>query len=238
MIRIENLIKEYKPDFKFEIPGLKINKEACTAIVGNNGAGKTTLLNLILDLVEPDTGIIEINSINNKKTEWKAFTGSYLDENFLFDFLYPLEYLKFISVFYNIGNDELIKRLELFRNFIEPDLIFKNKKLIGYLSEGNKEKLGIISALIINPLLIILDEPYSRLDPTSRTILSKILIYYKVALKSTLLISSHDLYNLAHICDRIILVEDGKVKLDELTSATTFSRLNNYFREKSCFNKR
>ena len=237
MIKIENLVKEYKPDFKLEIPGLLINTGSCSGIVGNNGAGKTTLMYLILDLAKPDSGIIEINSISNKKTDWKIFTGSFLDENFLFDFLYPLEYLKFISVFYNINDSELLKRLEIFRNFIDLDLILQNKKLIRYLSEGNKEKLGIISALIINPLLIILDEPYSGLDPTSKTRLSEILIYYKEAFKSTLLISSHDLHNLAGICDRIILIENGKVKFDELTSAATFSCISDYFRNSHCFVK-
>jgi len=237
MIKIENLVKEYKPDFKLEIPGLLIKKGSCFGIVGNNGAGKTTLIKLILDLVEPDDGIIEINSINNRKTEWKIFTGSFLDENFLFDFLYPLEYLKFISAFYNIDNNELIERLELFRNFIEPDLILKNKKLIRYLSEGNKEKLGIISALIINPLLVVLDEPYSLLDPASRVILSEIFIYCKKAFKSTLLISSHDLHNLSDVCDRILLIENGTVKFDELTSATTFSCINDHFKKRSCFIK-
>lgn len=232
MIKIDNLIKEYKPDFKLEIPGLLINKESCAGIVGNNGAGKTTLFNLILDLVEPDEGAIEINSIGNKKTKWKKFTGSYLNEDFLFDFLYPLEYLTFICEFYNINKDELLRRLELFKDFIELDIIMQNKKLIRHLSEGNKEKMGIISALIINPQLIILDEPYSKLDPSSRSILSEIFVYYKKTLKSTLFLSSHDLPNLVDVCDRIILIENGTIKFDELTSSTTFSSLTNYFKSK------
>lgn len=235
MIKIENLVKEYKPDFKLEISSLLTEKGSCSGIIGNNGAGKTTLLNIILDLVEPDSGIVQINSISNRKTSWKVFTGSFLDESFLFDFLYPLEFLKFISVFYNIDENEMIRRLELFQNFLEPALILKNKKLIKYLSEGNKEKLGIISALITNPLLIILDEPYSRLDPASRTMLSEILIYYKEVMKSTLFISSHELYNLSEVCDRIIILENGKVKFDELTSDETFSCLNEYFKKRRCF---
>ena len=230
MIRIDNLIKEYQPDFKLEIPGLLINKESCSGIVGNNGAGKTTLLNLILDLIEPDEGVIEINSISNKKTKWKKFTGSYLNEDFLFDFLYPLEYLTFICEFYDINKNELLSRLELFKDFIELDIIMQNKKLIRHLSEGNKEKIGIISALIINPQLIILDEPYSKLDPSSRVKLSDIIVYYKNTLKSTLFLSSHDLPNLVDVCDRIILIENGIIKFDELTSNTTFSSLTSYFK--------
>lgn len=212
MIKIKNLVKEYKPDFKLEIPGLEIIREVCTAIIGNNGSGKTTLINLILDLAEPDSGIIEINSINNREKEWKLFTGSYLNKNYLPDFLYPIEYLEFITVFYHIDSNELLRRLENFRSFIEPDLILKKRKLIRHLSDVNKEKLGIISALIINPLLIILDEPYSGQDPISKITLSKILDCYKTSFKSTLLITGHDLKNLNDICDRIILMEDGKVK--------------------------
>ena len=212
MIKIENLVKVYKPDFKLEIPCLEIKRGVCTAIAGNSGSGKTTLINLILDLAEPDMGIIEINSINNRGTEWKLFTGSYLDKNYLPDFLYPIEYLKFIAVFYHIDNNELLRRLEIFRSFIEPDLILKKRKLIRHLPEVNKKKLGIISALIINPLLIILDEPYSEQDPILKITLSKILEYYKTSFNSTLLISGSDLNNLKDKCDRIILMEDGKIK--------------------------
>lgn len=229
MISINNLIKKYKPDFKLEIPGLLFDKGKCIGVVGNNGAGKTTLLNLILDLVEPDNGIVEINSINNKKTEWKKNTGSYLHENFLLDFLYPLEYLRFIGEFYNINKEEINNRLKLFEDFIEPDLIYKNKKLIRYLSEGNKAKIGIISALIIEPLLIVLDEPFSKLDPSSRNKLSTIFLYFKKTFKSTILISSHDLQNIVNICDRLILLESGIIKYDEKVNNNSISLLNRYF---------
>jgi ABC-2 type transport system ATP-binding protein len=211
MIKIKNLVKEYKPDFKLEIPCLKIIRECCTGIVGNNGSGKTALISLILDLAEPDKGTIEINSTSNRGTEWKLFTGSCLDGNSLPDFLYPMEYLRFISVFYHISNNELLRRLEIFGNFIEPDLILRNRKPVRHLSEVNREKLGIIAALIINPLLIILDEPYSGLDQASGTTLSKILDYYKTSFKSTLLITDHDSNNFIDICDRILLMDNGKV---------------------------
>lgn len=229
IIKIENVTKKYSNKLALSIDNLVITKGESFGLVGNNGAGKTTLFRLILDLIESDSGVIKICDDNVSKTEsWKFNVASFLDETFLFDFLTPLEYFKFLAELHKVETITFEERLSELLEFVnDKDLI--EKKFIRELSKGNKQKVGIISSLISKPQIVILDEPFSNLDPSSQIKLKKIIKNYNKNEKITFLISSHDLIHITEICDRIVLLEEGEIKKDIETSNETFEELKKYF---------
>ena len=230
MITISNLKKAFGQTIACDIPEFTINDGDILGLVGNNGAGKTTLFRMILDLLKPDEGTVSINSINPAESEeWKDQTGAYVDEGFLIDFLTPEEYFSFLGKVNNITQEEVDERLKPYER-LASDEIFGQKKLIRNLSAGNKQKVGIIAALFMKPKLVILDEPFNFLDPSSQNVLKHVLTAYAKENNATLLISSHNLAHTIDISTRIALLEKGRIIRDlpnESGSAKT--ELENYF---------
>ena len=230
MITISNLKKAFGQTIACDIPEFTINDGDILGLVGNNGAGKTTLFRMILDLLKPDEGTVSINSINPAESEeWKDQTGAYVDEGFLIDFLTPEEYFSFLGKVNNITQEEVDERLKPYER-LASDEIFGQKKLIRNLSAGNKQKVGIIAALFMKPKLVILDEPFNFLDPSSQNVLKHVLTAYAKDNNATLLISSHNLAHTIDISTRIALLEKGRIIRDlpnEAGSAKT--ELENYF---------
>lgn len=229
MIKINNLKKVYNKKTVLNIDELIIPASESFGLVGNNGAGKTTMFRLILDLIKADDG--EVFSKENKvsKSEvWKFYTASYLDEVFLFDFLKPVEYYELLAELYKKDKREIKSRLKDYSDFL-GDEILENKKYIREFSKGNKQKIGVIGALLINPEVIILDEPFSNLDPTSQIKLKNLIKTHNEQYKTTFLVSSHDLNHITEICERIVILEDGMIKNDIRTSADTINLLKDYF---------
>jgi ABC-2 type transport system ATP-binding protein len=181
-------------------------------LVGNNGAGKTTLFRLMLDLLKADEGSVELDGINPVASEeWKSATGAYLDEGFLIDYLTPEEYFQFLGRI--TGISDMDERLQRYERFTAGE-IFGQKKLIRNLSAGNKQKVGIIAALIAEPQLVILDEPFNFLDPSGQNILKHVLSDYQQRTGATIIISSHNLQHTIDISTRIIVLERGVVVMD------------------------
>src|SRR4051794_33012803 len=115
MLIINKLVKKYHTVEVINISSLEIQAGECVGLVGNNGAGKSTLFRLILDLIKPTEGEVFSKGSNVRNTEeWKTYTGSYLDENFLIDFLTPEEYLEFISKLHGLSGAEFLERLNQF----------------------------------------------------------------------------------------------------------------------------
>ena len=229
MIQVNNIAKAYNGTVVLDIPGLKIEKGESFGLVGNNGAGKTTFFRLILDLLKANKGEIHSQGVDVKKTtDWKTYTGSYLDENFLIDFLTPEEYFDFIGSVNNLTKGDVKKFLEQFDDFFNGEILDK-KKYIRDLSRGNKQKVGIAAALISNPEILVLDEPFSGLDPTTQIRLKNLLKQLKTEKNVTMLISSHDLNHITEVCERIVVLEKGKVIHDIKTSSDTLNELENYF---------
>ena len=212
MIKIENLKKKFGETVACDIPSLTIPNGQIVGLVGNNGAGMTTLFRLMLDLLKADDGTVELDGINPAASEeWKSATGAYLDEGFLIDYLTPEEYFQFLGRITGISDmDERLQRYER----LTAGEIFGQKKLIRNLSAGNKQKVGIIAALIAEPQLVILDEPFNFLDPSGQNILKHVLSDYQQRTGATIIISSHNLQHTIDISTRIIVLERGVVVMD------------------------
>jgi ABC-2 type transport system ATP-binding protein len=230
MILTEKLLKKFGSKVAVDIESLHIFKGDIYGLVGNNGAGKTTFLRLILDLLKPDAGRIFLKGGKVYQSEhWKKFTGSYIDENFLVEFLSPDEYFDFIGFLYSISGTELRDRLEQFRTFMNGEIIGTNK-YIRDLSSGNKQKVGIIGAMISIPEILILDEPFNFLDPSSQIILKRILRRYHNEITKTIIISSHNLNHISDICTRVALMEKGKIIKDCYNSSDFMEEIDSYFK--------
>jgi ABC-2 type transport system ATP-binding protein len=229
MIEIKNLIKQYDSDFTLEIPDLVSSKGEMIGLAGNNGAGKTTLLNLILDLIPATSGHVYSKGKDVAHSEhWKPYTGSYLDEGFLIGFLTPLEYLNFTGSLYGYSKTDVDDFILKYSDFLENEIIHSGK-LIRTLSTGNKSKLGILAAIMGAGEVLILDEPFAHLDPSSQFKLKRILKQLAEEKNLTMIISSHDLKHLADLCSRIIILSDGKIKKDMLASTETLKELEAFF---------
>ena len=230
MIKIEKLKKQFGQTVACDIPSFTINDGDMLGLVGNNGAGKTTLFRMMLDLLQPDAGTVEINGINPAQSEeWKTQTGAYIDEGFLIDYLTPEEYFSFIGKISGTPQKEIDSRLQQYEHLAGGE-VFGQKKLIRNLSAGNKQKVGIISALIREPQIVILDEPFNFLDPTSQNVLKRTLKEYSERTHATILISSHNLQHTVDISNRIALLEKGVIIRDlSNTDSDVEKELTEYF---------
>jgi ABC-2 type transport system ATP-binding protein len=230
IISISNLKKEYNGIAVVEIQKLQIEKGESFGLVGNNGAGKTTLFRMLLDLVRPATGeILFYNKSVQANNEWKPYVGAFLDENFLISYLTPDEYFSFIAELRSYGEEDLKLFLEPFEDFFNGEIIGK-KRYIRNLSKGNIKKVGIIAALLGQPEIVILDEPFENLDPTSQIKLKDLIVKEYKRGKTTFLISSHYLNHVTDICNRIVLMEKGKVINDMKGGQQALVELENYFK--------
>lgn len=226
MIEINNLIKNYAGRDVVSIEHLQIREGETIGLVGNNGAGKTTLFRMILDLIQPSSGHILSKGIDVQKTdEWKNYTASYLDEAFLIDYLTPEEYFEFIGSLYEIGMSDVKEFLLSMKEFFNGEIL-NTGKFIRDFSKGNQNKVGISAALMQKPEILILDEPFANLDPSTQIRLKNML---KSESKLTTLISSHDLNHVTDVCNRIILLEKGKVIKDFMTNDSSLAELEQYF---------
>jgi len=230
MIQINNLKKQFGETIACDIPSFTVNDGDVLGLVGNNGAGKTTLFRMLLDLLKPDEGDVSIDGVNPAQSEdWKLTTGACIDEGFLIDYLTPEEYFAFLGKISNMNKAEVESRLQDFERFAGGE-VFGQKKLIRNLSAGNKQKVGIIAALMRQPRLVILDEPFNFLDPTSQNVLKHLLTSYNQQTGATILISSHNLQHTVDISTRIALLEKGQI-IKDLTNKEGSSRdeLTEYF---------
>ena len=229
MIEVKDLTKQYSGVTVLDIPALTIKEGESFGLVGNNGAGKTTFFRLVLDLIRATTGKVISRGKNvTGTTSWKYYTGSYLDQRFLIDFLTPEEYFEFLRNIHGLSSGDLEKFYEEFYTFFNDEILGR-KKFIRDLSRGNQQKVGIAAALMSRPELLILDEPFNGLDPTTQIRLINMLNELKKLSGTTLMISSHDLKHVTEVCDRIAILEKGRIIHDLQTHKETLKELESYF---------
>ncbi len=228
MITVSNLIKSYKNTIAVNVPELEIDR-GIIGLVGNNGAGKTTFFRLLLDLIQADRGEVLSNEKKVAETEdWKSYTAAYLDEGFLIQYLTPEEYFYFVGKMHNLSKADVDEHLNKFTAFFDG-AILKSRKYIRDLSKGNQFKVGIASCLLQDPDILILDEPFANLDPSSQIRLIQMLKELNEKKAVTILISSHDLNHITEVCTRILLMEKGSIIKDIQTSSDTLNELEDYF---------
>lgn len=229
MIQVTELSKKYSGVSVLNIESLEIPKGQAFGLVGNNGAGKTTFFNLLLDLIKPTTGTIINNNVQVNTSElWKPFTAAFIDESFLIGYLTAEEYFYFIGELRGMNKAEIDAFLVQFEEIFNDEIIGK-KKYLRDLSKGNQKKAGIVAALIGNPEVIILDEPFANLDPTTQIRLKKLLKKLVTESNATVMVSSHDLGHVTEVCDRIVVLDKGNVVKDIETSEETLKELETYF---------
>ena len=229
MIQVTNLTKTYNGTTVLNIDTLEIKRGESFGLVGNNGAGKTTFFSLLLDLIQPTTGNITTNSIQVHLSEdWKPFTSAFIDESFLIGYLTPEEYFYFIGDLRGQNKADVDALLDKYKEFFN-DEILNNKKYLRDLSKGNQKKVGIIAALIGNPEVIILDEPFANLDPTTQIRLKRIIKELADNPDVTILVSSHDLAHTVEVSNRIVALNKGQVVKDIQTSEETLRELETFF---------
>ena len=229
MIKFNNISKTYSKQTVLDVESLEIQPGQAFGLVGNNGAGKTTLFSTLLDLIKPSTGEVLNNDINVRTSEdWKSFTSAFLDESFLIGYLMPEEYFYFVGELRNFSKKQVDDFLTDFEDLFNGEILGGNK-YIRDLSKGNQKKVGIIAALIGDPKVIVLDEPFANLDPTTQIRLKKIIKNLSQKKDVTVLVSSHDLQDVTEVSDRIVLLEKGLVIKDIKKTKKTLKDLESYF---------
>lgn len=229
LINTQNLTKAYKGVEVLNIPELEIPRGQSFGLVGNNGAGKTTFFSMLLDLIQPTTGqITSKNIVVSESEDWKPFTSSFIDESFLIGYLTAEEYFYFIGDLRGVSKADVDELLAGFSDFFHGEIL-NQRKYLRDLSKGNQKKVGIVAAFIGNPEVIILDEPFANLDPTTQIRLKKIIKELSENNEVTILISSHDLMHVTEVCERIVVLNKGEIAKDKQTSDATLEELNAYF---------
>ena len=229
MIQVTQLSKTYNGTTVLNIPNLEIPKGQSFGLVGNNGAGKTTFFSLLLDLIQPSSGHIKNKEIQvNTSESWKPFTSAFIDESFLIGYLTAEEYFYFIGDLRGQNKADVDSLMAKHEEFFNGEIL-KNRKYLRDLSKGNQKKVGIIAALIGNPEVVILDEPFANLDPTTVNRLKKIIKELSEDPNVTVLVSSHDLVHTVEVCNRIVALNLGEIVKDIQTSPETLKELEAFF---------
>ena len=229
IISIKELSKLYNNEEVLNVEQLEIPAGQSFGLVGNNGAGKTTLFRCLLDLIQPNSGEARIDGVPVAQSEeWKNYTGSFIDEGFLIDYLTPDEYFKFIAGLHGWDDHQLSAFLDQFDELFKGE-VRGRKKYIRDLSKGNQKKTGIVGALIGDPRVLVLDEPFANLDPSTQYQLRDLLKKLDDETDITMLISSHDLVHVTEFCQRIVILDHGRIVKDLQTTSQTLRELEDFF---------
>jgi ABC-2 type transport system ATP-binding protein len=232
-IAVQSLQKQYNGQTVLDVDQLRIESGELVGLVGNNGAGKTTFLRLVLDLIRAGQGSVFLNDMAvHEQDDWKKETGSYLDEGFLLEFLSPEEYFYFTGERYGLQPAQVDEMLQSFERFMNGEILGQGKD-IRQFSSGNKQKIGIMAAMLVQPRLLVLDEPFNYLDPSSQILIKNRLKQQNDHRKTSMIISSHNLNHLADICTRVLLLEKGRIIKDIRPQNGDLAEVDHYFSQQA-----
>lgn len=210
-IQIQNLSKVYGEQKAVDNISFSVNKAEIVGFLGPNGAGKSTTMKIITGYLQQDGGSAVVCGIDVSKSpqESKKKIGYLPEANPLYYDMYVREYLGFVADVHNIQN-----RKEKIESVIETvGLTPESHKKIGQLSKGYKQRTGLAAALIHDPEVLILDEPTSGLDPNQIIEIREVI--KKLGQNKTVLFSSHILQEVEAICDRVIIINKGRLVADD-----------------------
>jgi len=212
-VKISGLVKDYNGLHAVDCLDLSVPKGSIYGFLGPNGAGKTTTLKMIVGMTEPTAGEIEImgKKVSFGSSYGRDIIGYLPDVPGFYDWMTAKEFLIFSGGLFSIPKKILNDRVKELLSLV--DLAKHKHKKIGTYSRGMKQRLGIAQALVNNPQIVLLDEPVSALDPIGRKEVMDII--YSLAGKVTVFFSTHILSDVERICDRIVIINEGKKVLED-----------------------
>lgn len=218
-IEVQNISKNYGAQKALDNVSFSVKKGEIVGFLGPNGAGKSTLMKILTTYINADEGTASVNG-NDVAANQKAVQLSvgYLPEhNPLYLDLYVREYLEFNADVYKVAKSRIEEVIQL------TGLSSESHKKIGQLSKGYRQRVGLATALLHNPDVLILDEPTTGLDPNQLVEIRNVI--KNVGKNKTVFLSTHIMQEVEAICDRVIIINNGKIvtdkKLDKLVSEVT-----------------
>lgn len=211
-IQVKDLTKIYGQQRAIDQISFEIKTGEIVGFVGPNGAGKSTTMKILTGFIPPSSGEAKINDLDliEKSLEIRKYIGYLPENNPLYLDMYVKEYLEFVAGVYMLGNKTKSRIAEIIE---QTGLSVEQKKKIGALSKGYRQRVGLAQALIHDPAILILDEPTSGLDPNQiieiRNLISE------VGKEKTVMLSTHIMQEVEAICDRIIIINKGKIVADD-----------------------
>jgi ABC-2 type transport system ATP-binding protein len=211
MISLKQITKSYGQLAAVRDLDLEVEDGEIMGIVGHNGAGKTTVLKIIVGLISPTSGRVEVmgRDVAEESIYLRRFIGYLPEDSSLYENVTVSEYLLFFSELYKMPKRKAKERIDLLLDSLN---LPEQDKLTGELSKGMKRKVAIARALLHDPRILILDEPNAGLDPLT----SFFIINYLKRLRDqgkTILVSAHNLFHVEHICDRVAILKNGRLVL-------------------------
>ena len=213
MIEVKNITKKYGSQVAVNNISFKIQKGEIVGFLGPNGAGKSTIMKIINSYISSDAGIVTVGGIDVfKNTVGAKKKIGYLPENNpLYTEMYVREYLEYVANIYKTPFSEIENAIK------KTGLLKEANKKISELSKGYKQRIGLAAAIIHNPDYLILDEPTTGLDPNQIIEIRNLIKEF--GKEKTVLLSTHIMQEVEAMCDRVIIINNGELVVDEQLSS-------------------
>ncbi len=213
-IVVQNISKFYGKQKALDDVSFEIQAGNIVGFLGPNGAGKSTMMKIITGFIPPSSGKVYVNNKNvlEHSIEIRREVGYLPENNPLYPDMYVREYLTYVANLYKLGKSAKYRVEEIIE---KTGLSVEQKKKIGELSKGYRQRVGLAQALIHNPAILILDEPTSGLDPNQIIEIRNLIL--DIGKQKTVMLSTHIMQEVEAICDKIIIINNGKIVANEET---------------------